>query len=280
MLRVKKSPVAKADVLEVIHNQIPDTAAGAGAAPIPQRTYKEGGMTWRRMLRAVAVTEVVGLAALLVAGTVYGLDFFAPLAVAALLFAGATAWIPRMSKASTIYSLVVCSLTLLMFGGAFFGWTGFLYWQSWFEMTFATLTVLVPIAGIVAAIAVLRRREGAEAARRTGSVVGALAAAIVLVGVVGSVVANDATRLPGDTSLTAMNFEFEQTALTAKAGDVAIYFDNQDPFAHNVKIEGVGATEDAAGRQAIRHVFKNLAAGTYTFICSIHPDMKGTLTVT
>lgn len=74
--------------------------------------------------------------------------------------------------------------------------------------------------------------------------------------------------------------EFDQEALTAKAGNVAIYFENDDPFAHNVRIEGVGTSKDANGRQAIRHVFESLSPGTYTYICAIHPDMSGTLTVT
>lgn len=293
MPRVTKKPTEvpaarTPDVLEVIHHEIPDTAAGAGAAPIeaaslataPAKTYAEGGMTWRRMLRAVAVAEAVGLAVLLGAGAIYGMGFFAPLAIAAVLFAGAAAWIPRMSKASTVYTLVISSLVLLAFGIGFFGWTGFLYPQSWFEMTFATLTVLGPLAGITAAIATLRRRDADDAAKKTALVTAALASVVVLTGAVGSTLSSDPTRLPGDVTLTAANFEFEQTALTAKAGDVTIYFQNDDPFVHNVKIDKHGTSDIANGRGAIRHTFKGLTAGTYTYICAIHPDMKGTLTVT
>lgn len=280
MPRLKKPATAKPDVLEVIHHEIPDTAAGAGAAPIAPRSYDEGGMTWRHMLRAVTIAEAVGFAGLLVAGTLYGLSFFAPIAVAAVLHAVAAVLLPRMTKASAVYSLVVCSLTLVMFGGLFFGWTGFFYPNSWFEMTWGTLTVLVPIAGITAAIATLRHKDGTDAAKTPSRVVAAVSAAVVLIGVVGSALAKDATRLPGDITLTASDMKFEQDTLTAKAGDVAIYFENKDPFAHNVKIDGVGTSKDASGRVAIRHVFKNMSAGSYTFYCEIHPDMKGTLTVT
>jgi plastocyanin len=283
MPRVKKADrteAAPADVLEVIRHEIPETAAGAGAKAIPPPAGDGGGVTWRRMLRGVAITEAAGMAILLVAGMLYGLDFFVPLALGCVLFAGAVAWIPRKTKASVVYSLVVSSLTLLMFGGMFYGWTGFLYPQSWFEMAFATVTVTVPLAGIVAAIATLRGHTGTDSARTTSIVAAAVAGIVVVVGIGGAVVANDATRLPGDVTLSASNFEFEQTTLTAKAGDVAIYFDNQDAFAHNVKIEGYGTSQDAGGRQAIRHVFANVAAGTYKYLCTIHNDMTGTITVT
>ena len=271
----------KPDVLEVIHHEIPENAAGAGAEPIPGRATGEGGITWRRMLRMTALAEAAGMAALLVAGTIYGLDTFYPLVIAAVLFAVAAWRIPRGTKASTVFPLVVSSLTLVMFGGLFFGWTGFLYPTSWFEMTFATLTVLVPIAGIVAAVATLRHRDGADAARVPTLVTATVCAAIVLVGIVGSATTSDATRLPGDVTLVAQNFDFEQTAITAKAGDVAIYLENKDPFAHNVKIDGHGGSKDAAGRQSIRYVFRDLAPGTYAFYCSLHEsEMKGTLTVT
>lgn len=293
-------PETQPDVLEVIHNEIPETAAGAGAQPIPEQRATAGaaaataagegmagakatsgtGMTWRSMLRACAIAEVAALGILLVAGTLYGLEFFAPLAVGAVLHAGSVVWLPRMTKAGAVYSLVVMSLTFVMFGGLFFGWTGFLYPTSWFEMAFATFTVLVPIGGIVAGVATLRHKDGDDAAKTPSRIVAGLAAAVVVVGLVGTATADSATRLPGDVGLTASNFDFEQTALTAKAGDVAIYFQNDDPFVHNVEIEGKSTSGNAAGGMAIRHVFKSMTAGTYTYICAIHPDMKGVLTVT
>jgi plastocyanin len=282
MLRSKKPAPqpATADVLEVIHHEIPDNAARAGAAPIPKRGYRDAGMTWRRMLRGVAITEAASMAVLLTVTTLYGIDFFVPAAIALVLYAGAAVWLPRMSKASAVYALTVSVLTLLLLGAPF-GWTGFLYPQSWFEMAFATVTVLGPLAGIVAGIATLRHRDGVDAAKMPARITAATCAAVVLAGLVGSVFASDATRLPGDVTLAAHNITFEQPTLTAKAGDVAIYLDNKDPFAHNVKIDGHGTSADAPGRHAIRYVFKNLPAGTYAFYCAIHPDdMKGTLRVT
>ena len=281
MPRVKKTDeTAKQDTLEVIHHTIPDTAAAAGAAPIPAQTYKDGGMTWRRMLRMVAIVEAVGFLALMGAGMLYGLDPFYPIVIAAALWAVAAYLLPRMTKASAVYSLVIASLTLVMFGALFFGWSGFLYPRSWFEMSWATLTVVLPVAGVTAGIATLRHHDGSDAAKTPSRVVAVLATAIVLVGAVGTLATGNATRLPGDITLSAQNIEFEQDALSAHAGDVAIYFENKDPFVHNVKIDGHGTSKNADSGKSIRHVFKNMTAGTYEYYCAIHPDMKGTLTVT
>lgn len=306
----------KPDVLEVVHHEIPDNAAAAGAHPVPDqsrlggpgeqagatedltpaptatattaataataatRQYSEGATTWRRMAGTLAVSQAICFVTLLVAAMLYGVSFFAPIAVAAVLYAVAAAWVRRMTKAGAVYTLVVNALTLVMFGGLFFGWSGFLYPKSWFEMAWGTFTVIVPLAGLVASVATLRHKDGDGAARTPLRATAGVAAAIVLVGIVGSATAGDATRLPGDITLTATDMDFEQKALTAKSGDVAIYFDNEDPFEHNVKITGHGTSANAPGGHAIRHTFTGMPAGTYTFVCAIHPDMKGTLTVT
>ena len=328
----------KPDVLEVVHHEIPQDAAAAGAPPIPEQatapgdttaaaplaapaetaatsdatnaayatdaaygtdatgtayateatnaayatnaTYAGDGMTWRRMAGTLAITQAACYAALLVATTAYGVSFFFPIAIAAALYVGAALWIRRMTKAGAVYTLTINALCLVMFGGLFFGWTGFMYPRSWFEMAWGTFTVLVPLAGLVASIAAVRHRDRPDAAKVPIRVVAAVASALVLVGVVGTATAGDATRVPGDVELTASNFEFEQTELTAKAGNVAIYFDNDDPFEHNVEIKGVGTSSNAPSGRAIRHVFNGLKPGTYTYVCAIHPDMKGTLTVT
>jgi plastocyanin len=278
-MRIRQKDVtAQADVLEVRHHEIPDTAAAAGAPAIPS-SYDIGGITWRRMLRGIAIAEAVGLVTIMIAAMSYGMSFFFPGLVAAVLWVGAAFLLPRMTKASAVTGLVIASLTLLMFGGAFFAWTGFLSPTNWFEMSFAALSTIVPIAGIVAAIATLRHRDGTDAARTPSVVVALLTGAVVLTGIVGSVASSDPTRLPGDVELSAMDFEFDQDALSADAGDVAIYFENNDGFAHNVEIKGQGASDKAAGRSSVRHVFKDLSAGNYEYFCAIHPDMKGTLTV-
>lgn len=89
--------------------------------------------------------------------------------------------------------------------------------------------------------------------------------------------------------LVALNFAFDLKDLEVKAGEsFAIDLDNQDPAGvpHNVEIR----TQDGAsienpdpidGQTSTTYVFQPLEAGTYTFICVVHPipAMTGTLTV-
>ena len=62
-----------------------------------------------------------------------------------------------------------------------------------------------------------------------------------------------------------------------------IAFDNQDGAPHNIAITRRVRRERLQGRDRLEHrrsptQVPALAAGTYTFICEVHPDMKGTIT--
>jgi plastocyanin len=78
---------------------------------------------------------------------------------------------------------------------------------------------------------------------------------------------------------------FDKTELSAKPGKVTIDFDNPSPIPHNVVILEDG--KELAGFEPIaegeEEVSAELAAGTYTFICSVPghapAGMEGTLTV-
>ena len=92
-----------------------------------------------------------------------------------------------------------------------------------------------------------------------------------------------------NTSFTvvAKMFLFDISAITAPAGEAfGIVFDNQDPYEHNVAIHEGAATgpelfkgELFKGIASRTYVIPALKAGTYTFVCSLHPNMVGTLTV-
>ena len=86
--------------------------------------------------------------------------------------------------------------------------------------------------------------------------------------------------------VSAMMIQFEQTELSAPAdAPFGIDFDNQDAGTpHNVEIK------DAAGASIFKGEIFNgvavkdyavpaLATGTYQFICTVHPNMIGTLKV-
>jgi plastocyanin len=98
-----------------------------------------------------------------------------------------------------------------------------------------------------------------------------------------------AAKGPGGTvELAAAESElkFDTTELTSKPGKVTIDFNNPSTIPHNVEIEDesgkvLGGTETIAGKEESASV--DLAAGTYTFFCSIpghrEAGMEGTLVV-
>jgi plastocyanin len=95
---------------------------------------------------------------------------------------------------------------------------------------------------------------------------------------------------PGTLVLVAAQIAFDQTDLQATAGQpFAILLRNQDPQAtpHDVDIrtadgaETIKDTPTTPGGQEQTYQYEPLEAGTYQFICSVHPipAMTGTLTV-
>jgi cytochrome c oxidase subunit 2 len=86
--------------------------------------------------------------------------------------------------------------------------------------------------------------------------------------------------------LAAQNVQFDKTSLEAPAGQpFAIKFDNKDAsVAHNVAIHDASGSEVFKGEifpgvDSRTYAVPALDAGTYTFVCSVHPSMTGTLTV-
>jgi len=105
---------------------------------------------------------------------------------------------------------------------------------------------------------------------------------------------NPATGGGGGTSganvnLVALNVAYDQSAITMKANTTfTINFDNQDSgIPHNVSIHKDSPTGEAVftgdivtGPAQKVYSIGGLNAGTYAFVCSVHPNMTGTLTVT
>jgi cytochrome c oxidase subunit 2 len=95
--------------------------------------------------------------------------------------------------------------------------------------------------------------------------------------------------LPSGTVLdvTAKNIKFDKAELEVPAGAAfGIAFKNDDPagVSHDIDVKDSGGTvvenEDPIdGGTTANYTLKPLEAGTYTFFCSIHNGMSGTLTV-
>jgi plastocyanin len=89
-----------------------------------------------------------------------------------------------------------------------------------------------------------------------------------------------------DVTISALNIGFEQSSVNAPAGKAfSLLFDNKDASVqHDVFIKdssGTDAFEGAivTGPTQVTYSVPSLAAGSYTFFCSIHSNMTGTLVV-
>ena len=86
--------------------------------------------------------------------------------------------------------------------------------------------------------------------------------------------------------ISAFNIAFEQSDVSAPAdAPFVIHFDNKDASVpHDIAIKDASGTQVfkgdvVTGPAATDYNVPALAAGTYQFVCTIHPNMTGTLTV-
>jgi plastocyanin len=84
--------------------------------------------------------------------------------------------------------------------------------------------------------------------------------------------------------VSAINIAFEQTELsTAADTPFVIRFENKEAVPHNVEIKDAGGMsmfkgEIVTGPTVIEYQVPALPAGSYQFVCTVHPNMVGTLT--
>ncbi len=81
----------------------------------------------------------------------------------------------------------------------------------------------------------------------------------------------------GGVAASIKDFQFEPNAISAKAGDL-ITFTNAGAVAHNVTLDSGGCATPNV-QPGSSDGLRITVAGTYPFHCTIHPDMKGTITV-
>ncbi len=83
------------------------------------------------------------------------------------------------------------------------------------------------------------------------------------------------TTSQGPNQVSIKNFAFDPAILNIKVGDT-VTWTNNDSAAHRISGNGFQSSDMANGQT---YSFKFTAAGTYDYICSIHPSMKGTIVV-
>jgi plastocyanin len=118
---------------------------------------------------------------------------------------------------------------------------------------------------------------------------GALILATVLAACGGGGTSPSATAAAASNDANAPRIEakdlmFLQTSVNVPAGKpFALAFDNQENLPHNVAIKDPSGKEVFTGEiltavGSTTYQVPALAAGGYTFICSVHPQMTGTMT--
>lgn len=83
----------------------------------------------------------------------------------------------------------------------------------------------------------------------------------------------------GSTTLTASNFAFDPSDLSAASGG-SIEFTNEDDAAHTFTSEDAGIDEEVDAGSSITIDLGDVEPGTYDFVCRFHENMTGTLEVT
>jgi len=126
--------------------------------------------------------------------------------------------------------------------------------------------------------------------KRLTLTLGLLTLAAVLAACSGASAAPESTTTPpaggpsgAAVTVVAKDLKFVQTAMSVKSGSAfAIDFDNKDGAPHNVAISDASGASVFKGEivssKQVTYQVPALAAGTYKFICEVHPDMKGTIT--
>jgi plastocyanin len=80
-----------------------------------------------------------------------------------------------------------------------------------------------------------------------------------------------------DTAVTIADFAFAPGSVTIQVGDT-VTFTNQDGTAHTARaVDGSFDTGDLGGGEASTITFGT--AGTFDYMCAIHPQMTGTVVV-
>ncbi len=81
---------------------------------------------------------------------------------------------------------------------------------------------------------------------------------------------------PATTTVHIVDFAFKPAALTVHTGD-SVVFQNDDPVTHNVSSDAFQSA-DIDGGKSWKYTFTK--EGTFAYVCTYHPGMKATITVT
>jgi plastocyanin len=104
----------------------------------------------------------------------------------------------------------------------------------------------------------------------------ALAAAAMVVAAWCLVCSSGAIAAPVTHTVVIEGVKYEPETLTVKRGETVVWV-NKDPFPHTVTAKGAFDSHDIAAGKSWKYTTRK--AGEYAYICTLHPNMKGTLKV-
>ncbi|HEX9889032.1 MAG TPA: plastocyanin/azurin family copper-binding protein [Nitriliruptorales bacterium] len=181
---------------------------------------------------------------------------------------------------------------------------GFAAILLWNTREGAVALALAGAGGILFSISMLSSRDDLGTPRKAVAIVAGLMPLLVGAGLaladggVGDPAALNINRQPHEVipedapvivTRNAVDFETQEVTMAAEA-EVVLVFDNQDPgVAHNVWIVGLDGGEPDTADESFRgdifagvekraYRFTSPAAGTYAFLCTVHPNMEGAIT--
>jgi len=85
-----------------------------------------------------------------------------------------------------------------------------------------------------------------------------------------------AAALAGEHLVAIDGVKFEPAAITVRPGDT-VAWSNKDPFPHTVTDRGVFDSKEIAPGKTWKWTARK--PGVYDYVCTLHPNMKGTITV-
>jgi plastocyanin len=108
--------------------------------------------------------------------------------------------------------------------------------------------------------------------RSNSSTLAASLLGLALAATVGSSGATQAKEL----TVTIDGLKFEPAAVTVSRGDTVVWI-NKDPFPHTVTARGAFDSREIAAGKSWKLTARK--TGTFQYVCTLHPTMKGALTV-
>ena len=235
-----------------------------------------GRMSWlsafRTALFGMAGALLFSLIATLIAGSTS--DAFVIVFIAVFVAAGIWAGRARGGINFGLVMLIIWTALGVVFGA----FKAFTHPSSWIDFTTMTGMTMFTVLGVIAYVRGRARGWSEPADPLLTRAVGLLIIAALAGGLASAAADESDEKITGDLEVRAVDLVFEPAQLSATAGEVGVFVTNEDATHHDFTIDGVGRLEVPALKQ--KRAFFTLEPGTYEFVCTLHIDMEGTLTVT